>query len=144
MWLSDRWVPVCRVTWLPWYWLYIMSRVPNKRAKSDGGESSLSYTPQNTMDYGTLLCTASNTVGEQRKPCVFHIIMAGRQLSSLSDWCRQSSDWGLFYHPKRNICLSYFPINLIFSDLKLWKYQVCFLAWLGYISWLTSLRLKSL
>ena len=55
-----------------------MFRVPNKRAKSEGGESCLSYTPQNTMDYGTLLCTASNTVGEQRKPCVFHIIMAGR------------------------------------------------------------------
>ena len=56
-----------------------MFRVPAKRAKSEGGESRLSYTPQNTMDYGTLLCTASNTVGEQRKPCVFHIIMAGRQ-----------------------------------------------------------------
>ena len=58
----------------------IMFRVPNKRAKSEGGESSLSYTPQNTMDYGTLLCTATNTVGEQREPCVFHIIMAGREL----------------------------------------------------------------
>ena len=54
-------------------------RVPHMRAASAGSESKLSYTPQNTMDYGTLLCSASNTVGEQREPCVFHIIMAG--------WC---------------------------------------------------------
>lgn len=51
-------------------------RVPHMRAASAGSESKLSYTPQNTMDYGTLLCSASNTVGEQREPCVFHIIMA--------------------------------------------------------------------
>ena len=55
----------------------VMCRVPNMRAVSEGGVSRLSYTPRNTMDYGTLLCTAANTVGEQRAPCVFHIIMAG-------------------------------------------------------------------
>ena len=52
-------------------------RVPNVRAVSEGSRSTLSYTPQTSMDYGTLLCSASNTVGEQRKPCVFHIILAG-------------------------------------------------------------------
>jgi len=51
-------------------------RVPNVRAVSEGSRSTLSYTPQTSMDYGTLLCSASNTVGEQRKPCVFHIILA--------------------------------------------------------------------
>ena len=55
-----------------------MFRVPNMRAVSEGAVSKLSYTPQNTMDYGTLLCSAENTVGEQRAPCVFHIIMAGK------------------------------------------------------------------
>ena len=50
------------------------------RAASSGSVSKLSYTPQNTMDYGTLLCSAANTVGEQRDPCVFHIIMAGAGL----------------------------------------------------------------
>ena len=35
------------------------------------------------MDYGTLMCTASNQVGIQKEPCVFHIIMAGKQYSSL-------------------------------------------------------------
>ena len=38
----------------------------------------LSYTPQTGMDYGTLMCTASNQVGIQKEPCVFHIIMAGK------------------------------------------------------------------
>lgn len=51
-------------------------RVPNGRAVSEGSRSTLSYTPQTSMDYGTLLCLASNTVGEQHKPCVFHIILA--------------------------------------------------------------------
>ncbi|KAF6216306.1 hypothetical protein GE061_000646 [Apolygus lucorum] len=40
--------------------------------------STLSYTPQNEMDYGTVMCWASNTAGRQRDPCVFHIIPAGK------------------------------------------------------------------
>ena len=32
------------------------------------------------MDFGTIMCMASNMVGMQRKPCVFHIIMAGKFL----------------------------------------------------------------
>jgi len=51
-------------------------RVPHGRATSEGDRSTLSYTPQTSMDYGTLLCRASNTVGEQQKPCVYHIILA--------------------------------------------------------------------
>lgn len=30
------------------------------------------------MDYGTLMCWADNAVGQQREPCVFHIIAAGK------------------------------------------------------------------
>lgn len=30
------------------------------------------------MDYGTLMCWADNVVGQQREPCVFHIIAAGK------------------------------------------------------------------
>ncbi|XP_068084809.1 synaptogenesis protein syg-1-like [Anabrus simplex] len=40
--------------------------------------SILSYTPMMEMDYGTVMCWASNTAGQQREPCVFHIIAAGR------------------------------------------------------------------
>lgn len=30
------------------------------------------------MDYGTLMCWADNAVGQQKEPCVFHIIAAGK------------------------------------------------------------------
>ena len=29
------------------------------------------------MDYGSVLCSASNSVGSQAQPCVFHIVPAG-------------------------------------------------------------------
>jgi hypothetical protein len=42
-----------------------------------GTSSVVSYTPMTELDYGTLLCWASNRIGHQRVPCVFHIIAAG-------------------------------------------------------------------
>lgn len=30
------------------------------------------------MDYGTLMCWADNAVGQQKEPCVFHVIAAGK------------------------------------------------------------------
>lgn len=46
-------------------------------AKS-GTSSQVSYTPMTELDYGTVLCYASNRIGHQRIPCIFHIIAAGR------------------------------------------------------------------
>ncbi|XP_046658942.1 nephrin-like [Homalodisca vitripennis] len=43
-----------------------------------GTSSVVIYTPVSEHDYGTLLCWASNRIGHQRSPCVFHIIAAGR------------------------------------------------------------------
>ncbi|KDR20918.1 hypothetical protein L798_03856, partial [Zootermopsis nevadensis] len=43
-----------------------------------GTSSVVTYTPMTELDYGTLLCWASNRIGNQRVPCVFHIIAAGR------------------------------------------------------------------
>ncbi|XP_048510845.1 neural cell adhesion molecule 2 isoform X2 [Athalia rosae] len=43
-----------------------------------GTLSIVSYTPMTELDYGTLLCWATNHVGSQRVPCVYHIIAAGR------------------------------------------------------------------
>lgn len=42
-----------------------------------GTSSIVSYTPMNELDYGTLLCWASNQIGHQQVPCVYHIIPAG-------------------------------------------------------------------
>nr|XP_053634411.1 nephrin-like [Cherax quadricarinatus] len=39
--------------------------------------SMLQYTPHTQMDYGFLLCWATNSVGKQREPCVFKIFPAG-------------------------------------------------------------------
>lgn len=43
-----------------------------------GTTSIVTYTPITELDYGTLLCVATNKIGRQRIPCVFHIIAAGK------------------------------------------------------------------
>ena len=45
---------------------------------STGTSSFVSYTPMTELDYGTLLCSATNKIGKQKHPCIFHIIAAGR------------------------------------------------------------------
>lgn len=40
--------------------------------------STLSYTPVKELDFGTILCWAENVVGQQKEPCVFHLIAAGK------------------------------------------------------------------
>ncbi|XP_071525087.1 uncharacterized protein [Panulirus ornatus] len=52
--------------------------VPQGRFTSSGGHSVITYTPMTSLDYGTLLCWASNEIGSQREPCVFHIVPAGK------------------------------------------------------------------
>jgi hypothetical protein len=47
-------------------------------------QSNLTYTPMTEMDYGTVMCWASNTAGQQKEPCVFHIIAAGSSLPALN------------------------------------------------------------
>jgi len=51
--------------------------VSSNHISRSGTRSTVTYTPITEMDYGTLLCWASNSIGEQRLPCVFHIIAAG-------------------------------------------------------------------
>ncbi|XP_076305001.1 protein turtle homolog B-like [Tachypleus tridentatus] len=45
---------------------------------SSGTMSSAYFIPKTKYDYGTLLCSGKNSIGEQRKPCVFTIIPAGK------------------------------------------------------------------
>ncbi|KZC13410.1 Nephrin [Dufourea novaeangliae] len=57
-----------------------MVDVPPARYKNSTRhtQSVLTYRPVNEMDYGTVFCWASNTAGQQKNPCVFHIIPAGK------------------------------------------------------------------
>ncbi|XP_025835204.1 synaptogenesis protein syg-2 [Agrilus planipennis] len=54
--------------------------VPRTRYRSNEqqGSSTLTYTPVSEMDYGTVMCWASNLAGKQEDPCVFHVIAAGK------------------------------------------------------------------
>ena len=40
-------------------------------------KSVVKYTPKNEMDFGTLVCWASNSVGAGTPPCVYHLIPIG-------------------------------------------------------------------
>lgn len=61
--------------------------LPNHITKS-GTSSIVSHVPATDMDYGTLLCSASNKVGQQRTPCMYHIVAAGKpdRVSNCSVW----------------------------------------------------------
>ena len=43
----------------------------------------LVYSLNTVRDYGTILCSAENELGQQSQPCVFHLISAGKQKDSL-------------------------------------------------------------
>ncbi|KAI8425450.1 hypothetical protein MSG28_007195 [Choristoneura fumiferana] len=45
-----------------------------------GFTSTLRYTPVTDMDFGTISCTASNTVGRQESPCVYKVVAAGKPM----------------------------------------------------------------
>ncbi|XP_068231410.1 protein turtle-like [Palaemon carinicauda] len=52
--------------------------VPQGRFTSSSSHSVITYTPMTSLDYGTLLCWASNEIGTQGEPCIFHIVPAGK------------------------------------------------------------------
>jgi hypothetical protein len=52
--------------------------VPQARYQNDETRTILTYTPVTEMDYGTVMCWATNMAGPQKEPCVFHIIAAGK------------------------------------------------------------------
>ncbi|MPC27924.1 hypothetical protein E2C01_021113 [Portunus trituberculatus] len=56
-----------------------MIDVPQGSFTSSSSHSVITYTPIATLDYGTLLCWASNNIGSQQKPCIFHIVPAGEE-----------------------------------------------------------------
>ncbi|XP_071523294.1 protein turtle homolog B-like isoform X2 [Panulirus ornatus] len=52
--------------------------VPPGRFTSAPTFSIITYTPMTELDYGTLLCWAHNVIGQQTRPCLFHIVPAGK------------------------------------------------------------------
>ncbi|KAK4294521.1 hypothetical protein Pmani_032863, partial [Petrolisthes manimaculis] len=52
--------------------------IPKDHIQAGDSGSTVSYTPNTELDYGTLLCWGTNTVGHQTRPCVFHVFPAGR------------------------------------------------------------------
>ena len=60
------------------------SDLSKDRFTSRGSRSLLTYTPRSALDYGTIMCRASNEVGETAKePCVYHVIPAGLYITFL-------------------------------------------------------------
>ena len=51
--------------------------VSSFRTTADGSISVLRYTPRTELDFGSLLCWATNPLGPQSEPCVFHFYAAG-------------------------------------------------------------------
>jgi len=57
--------------------------VPDGRIVSQGDLSRFFYTPSTDAEFGTFLCWASNDIGRQVQPCVFHVVPAGMLSLSL-------------------------------------------------------------
>lgn len=53
-------------------------RFPKEKQSRSSHRNLLKYTPMSEMDYGTLICSATNMAGTQLEPCVYMIIAAGK------------------------------------------------------------------
>ena len=66
---------------LSFRWMFNSSlevvEVSNGSISTSGWQSNVTHRVQSEQDYGSLLCWARNSVGEQREPCVFLIQPAG-------------------------------------------------------------------
>ena len=55
--------------------------IPDGKTVSQGDLSRFFYTPNGDSEFGTFLCWASNEIGRQVQPCVFHVVAAGMYFS---------------------------------------------------------------
>ncbi|ERL85567.1 hypothetical protein D910_02986, partial [Dendroctonus ponderosae] len=58
--------------------------VSSEKYTNEVTSSRLNYTPNNDLDYGTLLCYGENEIGKQKEPCVFQVVIAGKLLKYTS------------------------------------------------------------
>lgn len=56
----------------------LLNLTSGHRSIKEGSVSVLRYTPRNHLDFGTLLCWATNPLGVQSQPCVYHFYTAGK------------------------------------------------------------------
>ncbi|XP_075723185.1 neural cell adhesion molecule 2-like [Rhipicephalus microplus] len=56
-----------------WRFNSTLQQRPLKSFWVEGTRSVARYIPLSHTEYGTLLCTASNRIGKQRQPCLFHV-----------------------------------------------------------------------
>ncbi|EFX86744.1 hypothetical protein DAPPUDRAFT_44172 [Daphnia pulex] len=52
--------------------------LPRSLFTTQGSTSVLQYSPKSELDFGVVACWASNPVGNQREPCLFHVVPAGK------------------------------------------------------------------
>ncbi|XP_022903611.1 neural cell adhesion molecule 2 isoform X2 [Onthophagus taurus] len=70
-----------------------LTEVPVSRFTNELSTSRLNYTPVSEMDYGTLSCWGRNEVGQQKAPCVFQVVAAGKPFPLLNcSMMNQTSD----------------------------------------------------
>ncbi|XP_050673051.1 uncharacterized protein LOC126970949 [Leptidea sinapis] len=81
--------------------------IPPRLYNNHGHTSTLNYTPTTDMEYGTLSCFGENSVGQQKVPCLFQLVAAGRpfqlqncsvanqSVDSLNVECVENFDGGL-------------------------------------------------
>lgn len=65
-------------------WLFNSSagviELPASTWTAEGSRSVARYLPSSDLDFGSLLCSASNSIGQQAVPCLYHVIPAGESL----------------------------------------------------------------
>ncbi|XP_046451494.1 nephrin-like isoform X1 [Daphnia pulex] len=63
-------------------WLFNSSagviELPASTWTAEGSRSVARYLPSSDLDFGSLLCSASNSIGQQAVPCLYHVIPADK------------------------------------------------------------------
>lgn len=79
---------------------------------SRGTDSILHYSPKSELDFGVVACWASNSVGNQRDPCLYHVVPAGTPLPSHFTYIDILPLWNV-------LCIFIFYLSLYFKAFKL-------------------------
>uniref|UniRef100_A0A0K8U830 Hemicentin-1 n=1 Tax=Bactrocera latifrons TaxID=174628 RepID=A0A0K8U830_BACLA len=117
------------------------TELPARLHSTETGMSRLNYTPATDLDYGTISCWGRNSIGQQKNPCIFQIVAAGRPFplqnctvtnqstDSLQVDCLEGFDGGLpqgfilelvelnNLRLARNLSLSHPPVSFLIENL---------------------------